>query len=64
MKFIQVIIIMNYVFISFYMLTSTHMYIYIYKYIDFVSCVAFSSDGIYLATGSGDKTLNLINLKY
>ncbi len=38
--------------------------IYIYIYIECVKSVVFSRDGRYLATGSYDKTVNLINLEY
>ena len=35
-----------------------------YIIIESVKSVAFSHDGKYLATGSEDKTVNLINLEY
>ena len=56
-----------YPFIISFKSNSTYPYlsnIYIYIYIDAVWSVAFSRDGRYLATGSNDKTVNLINLEY
>ena len=39
------------------------MYICILWFVGFVYSVAFSDDGAYLATGSGDSTVNLIDMK-
>ncbi len=53
--------------ISFKSNSTYHTYPYlsnIYIYIGSVESVAFSRDGRYLATGSGDETVNLINLEY
>ena len=40
-----------------------YMYICILWFVGFVYSVAFSDDGAYLATGSGDSTVNLIDMK-
>ncbi len=54
-----------YPFIISFKSNSTYPYLSnIYIYIEYVNSVAFSRDGRYLATGSVDKTVNLVNLEY
>ena len=42
---------------------SNLFYILLYTYIEYVTSVAFSPNGIYLATASGDITVNLLDIK-
>ncbi len=45
-------------------LSNIYIFIIIGNWLGLVESVAFSRDGRYLATGSDDKTVNLINLEY